>query len=78
MKLTLLPALFLLSGCATILTPERCAGFDAAAASVQDIAAYLIEQGVEPVKAAKIAGDAKAAQEAVRAACERANRVVGI
>lgn len=65
-------ALLSLSGCAT-LTPQRCAQIDAAAATVQEIAAVLIAQGIEPIRAGKLADAVKAGQIVLAAACAQAN-----
>jgi hypothetical protein len=64
----------LLASCAT-LTPERCARIDAAASTAQEIAAVLIAQGIEPVKAQKLADAVKAGQIVLAAACAQANPV---
>jgi hypothetical protein len=65
--------MLLLAGCATVLTPQRCASIDAAAATVEQIAAVLVAEGIEPVRAQKLADAVKAGQIAMAAACAAVN-----
>lgn len=67
-----LSLVLMLPSCAT-LTPVRCAQFDAAAATVQEVAALLVAQGIEPVRAQKLADAVKAGQMLLAAACAQAN-----
>lgn len=62
-----------LSGCATVLTPARCASIDTAAATVEEIAAVLIGAGIEPARAAKLAEAVKVGQMALAVACAQSN-----
>ena len=61
-----------LAGCATILTPQRCedaaAGLDTAAG----IARVLIDRGIAPAKAQKLADAVAAGRIALAAACAQA------
>jgi uncharacterized protein YceK len=62
----------LLSGCATVLTPQRCekaaAGLDTAA----PIAQALIDRGIAPAKATKLADAVVAGRMLLAAACAQA------
>lgn len=66
-----------LGGCQTILTPQRCAGIDAAASTVEQIAAVLVSEGIEPARAAKLAEAVKVGQIALQTACASVNPVAG-
>ncbi len=74
MKRLILPiAALSLASCATVLTPQRCAQIDTAAATVEQIAAILQAEGIEPAKAAKLAAAVKAFQMTMAVACAQAN-----
>jgi PBP1b-binding outer membrane lipoprotein LpoB len=76
-KIMKIPAAFaalalLLSGCATVLAPQRCqqaaAGLDTAA----QIAQVLIDRGIEPAKARKLADAVVTGRMLLAAACAQA------
>ena len=62
----------LLSGCATILTPQRCAQAAAGLSTAAQIAQVLIDRGIEPAKAAKLADAVVTGQMLLAAACAQA------
>ncbi len=61
-----------LSSCATVLTPQRCEVAIRAASTVQEIAAVLISQGIEPERARLVAEAVAIGQLALAAACAKA------
>ena len=73
-----LVALFLLlSGCATIFTPRRCEQAAAGLGTAAQIAQVLIDYGIEPAKAAKLADAVATERMLVAAACAQAGEGVG-
>ena len=65
-------ALFLalpLAGCATILTPQRCEQALAGLHEAAQITQVLIDRGVAPARAQKLADALAAGQIALEAAC---------
>jgi uncharacterized lipoprotein len=76
-KVLALATALLLSACATVLTPERCASIDAAASTIEQIAASLEAAGVEPVRAHKLAVAVKTFQMTMQAACAQSNPPAG-
>jgi uncharacterized protein YceK len=62
----------LLSGCATIFTPRRCEQAAAGLATTAQIAQVLIDYGVEPAKAAKLADAVATGRMLIAAACAQA------
>lgn len=62
-----------LSGCAGVLTNDRCEAALRAASTIQEIAAILIRNGVEPNTAAKIAQAVSIGQIAIASACAAVN-----
>ena len=67
----------LLSGCATIFTPRRCEQAAAGLATAAQIAQVLIDYGIEPAKAAKLADAVATGRMLVAAACAQAGEGVG-
>ena len=67
---TLAPLIALsLAGCATILTPQRCAQALAGLHEAAQITQALIDRGVAPAKAQKLADALAAGQIALEAVC---------
>ena len=62
----------LLSGCATIFTPPRCEQAAAGLATAAQIAQVLIDYGIEPGKAAKLAEAVATGRMLLAAACAQA------
>jgi hypothetical protein len=62
----------LLPGCATILTPQRCEQAAAGLATAAQIAQVLIDRGIEPAKARKLADAVATGQMLRAAACAQA------
>ena len=68
-----LVALFLLlSGCATIFTPRRCEQAAAGLGGAAQIAQVLIDHGIEPAKAAKLADAVVTGRVLLAPACAQA------
>ena len=61
-----------LTGCATILTPQRCEQALAGLREAAQITQVLIDRGVAPAKAQKLADALAAGQIALEAACAEA------
>ncbi len=62
-----------LSGCATVLTPDRCETALTGLGTAQDIVAVLIARGVQPEIAAKIAQALAVGQITLGTACASVN-----
>lgn len=65
-------SLLCLSGCATVLTPQRCEQAAAGLHSAAAVAQVLIDRGIEPGKAAKLADAIVTGQMLLAAACAQA------
>lgn len=72
-RLTLIFAALTLTGCATVLTPQRCEQALAAAQTAQEIIAMLQARGVAPETAAKIAAALSLGQITLATACAASN-----
>ena len=59
----------LLPGCATVLTPQRCEQAAAGLATAAQIAQVLVDRGIEPARAAKLADAVVTGQMLLAAAC---------
>lgn len=62
-----------LSGCATVLTPQRCEQAAAGLTTAGQIAAVLVNQGIEAAKAQKLAEAVATGQMLLAVACAEAN-----
>ena len=62
----------LLPGCATVLTPQRCEQAAAGLATAAQIAQVLIDRGIAPARAAKLADAVVTGQMLLAAACAQA------
>ena len=62
----------LFSGCANILTPQRCEQAAAGLSTAAQIAQVLIDRGIAPAKAAKLADAVLAGRMLLAAACAQA------
>jgi len=67
-----LAAAFCLASCASLATPERCEQAAAGLASAEQIAVVLINRGVEPERAHKLADAVVTGQLLLAAACASA------
>ena len=75
MKILLAPIAglaLLLSGCATVPTPRHCARAAAGLAGAGQIAQLLIDEGIAPAKARKLADAVAAGRMLIAAACAEA------
>ena len=61
-----------LAGCATVLTPRRCEEAAAGLGQAAEIAQVLIDRGLAPAKAHKLADAVAAGRIALAAACAQA------
>lgn len=73
MKTLILAASLALSGCATIATPQRCEVAATGLATVEQIAAVLVNNGVGSSKAALLAEIVLIGKITLAAACAAAN-----
>jgi len=67
----------LLGGCTTIFTPRRCEQAAAGLAGAAQIAQVLIDHGIEPAKAAKLADAVATGRMLLAAACAQAGQGEG-
>lgn len=68
-KLVILVVSLVLCGCATVLTPQRCEQALSGLQTAAEITAVLIERGVEPETALKVANAITLSQVTLTAAC---------